>query len=661
LRMNQGKIIEYIDQGKFVCTLCLQDKGTRLHLLTPLNREVNISPKRALLLSKGTVDTGGSREALLNRLNEIEALRKMLTREVHVKELWELVRDGQESFEYADLAQLYFGEKITDDHISALVRALFDDRLYFKMKEGHFLPHSEEIVEQTIKQREEEARRETRLKEGSTWLKNRIQNKVSQAPSCKDAVIDLLVELALYGKEAPNFNHTKDLLLRAGITDVQRAKSLLVDLGVWGEDENLDLYRLNINTSFSEAALNASEKLTKVGIEEGEREDLRDLNAFTIDGPDTKDFDDALSIEITSDSILLGVHISDVASAIPPDSLLDKEASQRGSSLYLPSRSIPMIPPNLSQDTLSLRKDCDRPAISLLCRFDKDFGLLDYRFALSLVRVRRQLTYEEVNNLYSQEDVLEQAYELSQVLRKNRVDQGALILSLPELWFKIHPDSSISLETVDQNTPSRIMVAEFMILYNWLAAKLFREHDIPVLYRSQEKPSEELSIGDEGYLYYVFKQRRKLNPLIINTDPLPHAGLGLDMYTNVSSPIRRYLDLAIQRQMRRYLLEGSFVYGKEQLEEIRMAVQPLLRILDIVKRNRIRYWTQKYLLSHIGERFPAVILDTLKNRYRILLTDFLLVAEMKRENGQEFHQGQQIMVKIRKCDPWNDLLNLECK
>ena len=199
------------------------------------------------------------------------------------------------------------------------------------------------------------------------------------------------------------------------------------------------------------------------------------------------------------------------------------------------------------------------------------------------------------------------------------------------------------------------------VVSSCLAAKFFREHDIPVLYRSQEKPSEELSIGDEGYLYYVFKQRRKLNPFMIATDPLPHAGLGLDVYTHVSSPIRRYLDLAVQRQMRRYLLKGSFVYDKEQLEEIRMAVQSQLQILVSVKRNRIRYWTQKYLLSHIGERFPAVILDTLKNRYRILLTDFLLVTEMKRENGQEFHQGQQIMVKIRKCDPWNDLLNLECK
>jgi exoribonuclease-2 len=320
-----------------------------------------------------------------------------------------------------------------------------------------------------------------------------------------------------------------------------------------------------------------------------------------------------------------------------------------------------MIPPNLSQDTLSLKKDCDRPAISLMCCFDRDGHLLDYRFVLSVVRVKRQLTYEEVNDLFVKENMLKQTYELSQMLRKKRIDQGALILSLPDVWFRIHHDSAVSLEMSDQETPSRMMVAELMILYNWLAALFCQEHDIPILYRSQEKPSEELSVGDEGYYYYVFKQRRKLNPLMIDTNPRPHAGLGLDMYTNVSSPIRRYLDLVVQRQMRCHLLGESFVYDKEELEEIRMSIQPLLRTLGAMKRNRIRYWTQKLLISHIGEKFPALVLDILRNRYRILLTDFLFVAEVKKENSQEFHEGQQIMVKIKKSDPWNDLLNLECE
>lgn len=629
--------------------------------MTPLNREVNISPKRALLFSGASMDIAMLREDLLNRLREIEAQRKKLRENVEVKELWELVRDGKERFDYTDLAQLSFGEKVTDDHVSALVRALFDDRLYFKMKEGCFLPNSEEMVEQIVKQREEEARREKRLKEGSAWLRDHLRNKSPQAPSCKEEIIALLIELALYGKDAPNYRHAGDLLLKAGVSDIQQTRQILVNLGIWNEDENLDLHRLDIKTSFNEAASRASDQLAGVKIDEQGREDLRDLKAFTIDGPLTKDFDDALSLEIRSDSILLGIHIADVAGVIPPDHILDKEASQRGSSLYLPSRDIPMIPPNLSQDILSLKQGCDRPALTLLCRFDKACRLLESRFVPSLVRVKRQLTYDQVNELYMKEDALRQAHELSQVLRQERIDQGALILSLPDVSVKIQSDASVSLELLDQETPSRTMVAEFMILYNWLAGKFCRDNGIPILYRCQEKPSEILPMGDAGYPFYVFKQRRKLKPLRIDTEPRPHAGLGLDMYTNVSSPIRRYLDLVSQRQIRGHLLEGSFVYNREQLEEIWAEVQPLLKNIATVKRNRTRYWMQKYLRSHVGKVFPALVLDTLRNRWRILLTDFLMVTEIRRENSQEFHQGQQIMVKVKKSDPWNDLLSLKCE
>jgi exoribonuclease-2 len=160
-------------------------------------------------------------------------------------------------------------------------------------------------------------------------------------------------------------------------------------------------------------------------------------------------------------------------------------------------------------------------------------------------------------------------------------------------------------------------------------------------------------------LYFVFKQLRKIHPLVIDTNPQPHTGLGLDVYTNVSSPIRRYLDLVVQRQIRNFLLNRSLAYDLEELEKIRVFVYPILRDLGMVKRNRIRYWTQKYLLQHSGEKISALILDTMKNRYRVLLKDFLLVAEMKRENGQSFSNGDNIMVKVKKSDPWNDLLTLE--
>jgi len=657
--MHQGKIVEYIDQGKVVCSLCLQDKGNRLRLLTLQNREVNLPPKRALLISNSSMDSMNPREELISRLKQTDELRNRLKDQIQVKELWELIRDEKESFNYRYLAQLCFGETVADEHISALLRALFEDRLYFKMKEGRFLPNPEERVEQIVRQREEEALKEEYLKQGSAWLKEVLQDRNVEPPSSQGAIIDLLVELALYGKEAPNFKYGRELLLRTGISDIQKARDLLIRLGVWEEDEPVDLFRLDIRTAFNEEQLNEADRLSRVQIETTARVDLRDLEVFTIDGPLTRDFDDALSIQMEDEYIQLGIHITDVASVVKPGSILDNEASLRGSSLYLPRRQIPMLPLNLSQETLSLKQGCDRPTISLFARYDKTGNLIDYQFMPGLVRVNRRLTYDQVNEIYLKESQLEQMYLASQKMHQKRIDQGALVLSLPEISIRVDADSSISLDMISQQTPSRLIVSEFMILYNWLAARFCADNLIPILYRSQEKPSERLSIDDAGYIYFVFRQRRKLNPLIIDTEPRSHTGLGLDAYTNVSSPIRRYFDLIVQRQMVGFLINKSIVYNREELENIRVLVEPAIKDREMVKRSRVRYWVQKYLGQHIGETFPAIILDTMKSRYRLLLTDFLLIAEMKREDGQVFSPGESIAVKVKKVDPWNDQLHLE--
>jgi exoribonuclease-2 len=166
-------------------------------------------------------------------------------------------------------------------------------------------------------------------------------------------------------------------------------------------------------------------------------------------------------------------------------------------------------------------------------------------------------------------------------------------------------------------------------------------------------------VGDAGYHYYVFKQRRKLTPLVIDTEARPHAGLGVDAYTTASSPIRRYFDLLVQRQVRNFLFNEVLEYDRETLENKRMALEPTLRELEKVKRNRIRYWVERYLQQRTGEKLKAIVLDSLTNRYRLLLTEFLMVVELKRQSGQLFSEGQIITVQVKKSDPWNDVLLVE--
>ncbi len=659
--MSEGKIIEYIEQGKLLCALCLQDKGTRLHLLTPLNRLVNLPSKRATFISPSNISIDRPREELLNRLREIDSKREGLKDEIDVKDLWELIKDESESFNYKYLAQLCFGEDVTDDHISALIRALFEDKLYFKMKDSQFIPNPEEKIELIIRQQDEETKKEEKLSSGSDWLKKALKEGADTTDTCDQVIVDTLIDLAINGRDANEYKFGKELLDRAGITDIGEARRILIRLGIWERDEPLDLIRYKIRQAFSSEQLEQAGMLNKKAVNCNGYEDLCHLNVFTIDGADSLDFDDALSVDFQDDFMQVGIHITDVSAVVDPGSILEDEALLRGSSLYLPRRQVPMFPPDLSHERLSLKKDTERQALSLLVNFDMNCDIFDYRFVPSIIKVKERLTYDQVNSIYENEKdtIYHRLFRLAQKRTRYRIEQGALILSLPELNISVNEDSSIDMKLVSQETPSRTMVAEMMILYNWLAARYCRDNHIPTIYRGQKEPSEKLTLEETGYVYYVFRQRRKLNPLIIDVEPHPHAGLGLDSYINVTSPIRRYFDLISQRQMLNFMFKGVSFYNREELEKIRMQVTASIKDLNMVRRNRQNYWINRYLEKQVGNVFPAIVLDVLKSRYRIILTDFYISVEMKREKDIKLSSGDQIKVRITRADAWNGILKLE--
>lgn len=657
--MTEGKTVEYIDQGRFICTLCLEDKVGRLHLLTTQNRQLNVSIKRVLLISSRPLDDPSRpREELLAGLRRAEERRNALVRDVHVHELWELIHDENESFDYRYLAELCFGEGVNDDHISAVVRALFEDKLHFKLKDGRFLPNTPERIDEIIRLRQEEARLEKLLSEGSEWLRRRLEGEAVEETDCSEEVVRLLSNLALYGNDFYEYKHARELLSRSGYSDPRVARKLLVRLKVWEEDEDLDFLRLQLSTDFTHEQIAESEALKQSPIDNNGREDLRGLDTITIDGASTRDFDDALSLEVHDKEFELGVHIADVAGSIPQDSCIDLEAYRRGVSVYLPGRQINMIPTSLSQDTLSLVQGCDRPSISLLCRMNDKGEVLDFRLTPSLIRVRRRLTYEYVNNQYGEDPLLNRMYRLATAFQQMRIEKGALVLSTPEPVIYVDNEGEISVSLMEQDTPARTLVAEFMILHNWLAARFCHGRRIPILYRAQDEPSERLKMEDADPLFFVFMQRRKLQPMTLETDPGPHAGLGLDVYTNVTSPIRRYLDLVTQRQIRSTLLGDPLPYDEDALERVRINVESTLKDLAMLRRNRTRYWIQKYLRANRTRTLEALVLWSTRSRHRILLTELMLVTDMKRKNGRDLEPGTRIRVAVEKSDPWEDVLLL---
>jgi exoribonuclease-2 len=435
-------------------------------------------------------------------------------------------------------------------------------------------------------------------------------------------------------------------------------------LGVWDEDENLYLHRFGIQEDFPAEVLDCANKIAEdLGSDGGEwrgdtREDLSSLSIFTIDGPMTRDYDDAISIRPVESDVEVGIHIADAAAFVSPDTPVDLEALERINSLYLPDTKVPMLPTMLSEDVCSLRQGKKRLATSLLVRFDENDQLQDYRFALSRIRVQRQLTYSEANKLVTVEEELGRLYRLCIRLRRRRIKQGALLLPLPELRVWVNSNNEIKIATLDRETPAQLVVSELMILANGLAAEALAAKSVPAIYRSQKKP-QEIVVGegtDDLYLNYL--QRRYLSRAELSIDPKPHSGLGMAAYTNWTSPIRRYMDLVILRQLKSVLRGKPPVYTPEVLDPIisRITIGQS-RTLQI-KKEWTRYWVLKYLERQQIKFVDALVLNQGRRTYNLLIPEYLLEASMPLEEGRGLNPGDHFRVEVVKADAREEVLKL---
>ena len=663
--IRPGTRVEFFESKRLLCAVCLEVKNSRILVLTEQDREANLSVRRIMHVDDSSLDIGQSRVQLVAALKEAAARRQSLMSRVSVEDLWDLLSEEEEGFDCQQLAETCFSEEITADHTSALFRALLTDGLHFKYKGGLFYANSPEKLEQIRIQHERQAQREKELVEGSTWLAAVWKDEPAGEPDNPEKYIQMLKDLCLQGADAPNYQQAKKMLTMAQVPVPQGIFQLLVKLGAWKEDENLNLHRFGIQEDFSPEILDAAaqlvEDLRRVGSasEETAREELTSISILTIDGPMTRDYDDGLSIRRLDGGIEVGIHIADAAEVVLPDSPLDKEALERVTSLYLPDTRIPMLPKMLSEDVCSLREGEERLAVSLLVRFDEEDQLQDYRFLPSRIRVQRQLTYTEANELVAVDEALSSLYRLCNRLRRRRVKQGALLLPLPELRVWVNSSNEIHIGRLDRETPAQLMVSELMILANGLAAEALASNNVPAIYRSQEKP-QEIVVGegtDDLYLNYV--QRRYLSRAQLGITPKPHNGLGLTAYTTWTSPIRRYMDLVILRQLKGMVQNKFPVYQPDDLEPIvaRLTIGQSQALQ--VRREWTRYWVLKYLGKEQIKFLDALVLGQGRRTYNLLIPEYLLEASMPLEEGKGLTPGDHFRVEIVRINAREELLKLK--
>jgi exoribonuclease II len=660
--METGKIVEYIDRQKIICAVVVEVKQQRLRLLNENNREISLSEGRLLHSSKKNLDISMGREKVVGYLKETAARRNELLKEINILELWEVLNSEQEWIDLPTMTEFCFSRHIDGDHESAVVRAFFEDRYYFKFKPDGFFPNTQEQVDRVISQVQEEEHRNRIIKVGGDWLKATLNEhydgsyfpEVSEQQ--KEEFIDIFKSYYLFEKDSPHSNLGKAMMARAGINDTSMLFEFLVRQGVWEPTENIELHRLQVPTTFDHNVMKSVAELIhrSPSCSENSRQDLTDLKLITIDGQSTLDYDDALSIERAGSNFRLGVHIADVGNYIKKGSDIDQEALNRGSSIYMPDLKIPMIPAPLAEDLCSLKEGTLRPAISLMIILTPQAEIRDFKIFPSLIRVKRQLTYFEANMIADTDEEIKTLYHLAQNFQQYRLDHGAVQISLPEVNVWLNEEGEPVVTRTNRESPGRMLVSEIMILANWLTARFLAEQGLAAIFRSQPRPKERLYRRNEGNIFQNWMQRKLLSRFVLNTKPDMHSGLGLDAYITATSPIRKYFDLLTQRQLRAAMgIEKP--YTEQDVSQIIQKLENPMSCVARLQFRRNRYWLLKYLESHIGKKEEAIVLSKRRNGFQILLTEYMIECMLPVSGNINLKPEDLVQVTIQHVDARKDM------
>ncbi|HRQ38412.1 MAG TPA: RNB domain-containing ribonuclease [Chloroflexota bacterium] len=388
----------------------------------------------------------------------------------------------------------------------------------------------------------------------------------------------------------------------------EQAHALLLKIGYWDEMVNPYPQRLGLPTQLP------IYPITPLPSEN--RRDLTHLSSFAIDDEDNQDPDDALSL----DGERLWVHVADVAALIPPGSPADEEACARAANLYLPEGTVPMLPPVVTE-ALGLGLAEVSPALSFGLDLAADGGIIGVEIVPSWVRVTR-LTYEQVEARLAEEPFAT-LYTWAQRFEARRRENGAVFIALPEVKVRVE-DGEVVIRPLP-SLRSRALVMEAMLMTGEAVARYAVQHQIPLPFTIQDPPdSDERQPVRPSEMLAL---RKKLQRGQQVTAPGIHAGLGLNLYAQATSPLRRYLDLVVHQQLRAHLCDQPLLNAAAIIERVGTA-DAVIGSVRQAERLSNTHWKLVYLLQNPGWEGEGIVLDQRGNRYIVLLPDLDLETEL---------------------------------
>lgn len=548
-------------------------KGDKLELILPGGERARVRPKDVLWLHPGPA----SLEAEVP-LGEEEAA-------------WELLQ-GQ-AVSLRELAELAFGAYTPQAAYGAYLLAQKGER--FVLEGERVRARTQAELRALLQAKAEREERERRFTEGLERLRQGV------LASEDDPLIQEVEAVALGERKESR------VLKALGFPETpEAAHAFLLRLRVW-RWENPHPRRLGLSLSPPE--------LPVPSLPEERRVDLTHLPAYAIDDEESQDPDDAVYAERGSKGFRLFVHVADVAALVPPYSPLDQEALRRGANLYLPEGTVPMLPFGVTE-ALGLGLKEVSPALTFALTVSEEGEVLDEGIFLSWVRVKR-LSYHEALGVPE----LEALRELAFIFRRKRLAQGGLELHLPEVKVRLLGEE-VRIRPL-QAYESRIWVQEAMHLAGYAAAHLAFREGLPFPFATQEAPSRR--VEGEG-LSAMWEQRKALKRAQLKAVPAPHKGLGLPLYAQVTSPLRRYLDLVAHQQLRAWL-KGEKPLSQEEVLQRVGAAEAMADLVREGERKSKLHWTLVYLMEK-GYEGPGVLVEKRGGQGVFLLPELGLNAQV---------------------------------
>ncbi|MBT7308142.1 MAG: RNB domain-containing ribonuclease [Gammaproteobacteria bacterium] len=537
-----------------------------------------------------------------------------------VEEAWELL--GEECIPLEELSELIFGEATPATLWSSWIQVTED--IYFHGTPGQIQGYSADRVARVNAERSAKA---VAQQQKEAFLQ-RLRDKQLEEEDYQQ-LSD--VEMVALGRSEVS------RILRDLGRD-QRPESghhLLLETGYWEPLFNPYPIRMGVETTTAEGEIPE--------LADEQRVDLTHLTCWAIDDSGNQDPDDAISLEGEQ----LWVHVADVAALVQADSALDLAARARGANLYLPEGTLSMLPAAITEQ-LGLGLQQRSPALSFRFTLSAEGEVGEIEVMTSWIRVTRT-TYDAVEHEIESE-TFAPLYQKALLFQQKRSRQGAIRLILPEVKIRVKPDPHEISITPLPRLRSRDLVTEFMLMAGEAAARFAQQHEIPFPYSTQPPPE-----GDENGNPYpqpetpaeMYRFRRRFRRSQLKSQPEPHSGLGMALYSQVTSPLRRYLDLVAHQQLRRWIEQQPLLDGEILTERVG-AAEAVIGSVRRAERFSNQHWTLLWLQRNPGWSGEAILVDRMKQRGTFLIPT--LGMECKARLKQPAELNQSLTLKLSEVD-----------